>query len=318
MATKDPTTPWKLGLFVVIAGALVMLTAIYFGAAGLRQKHVSYASFFDEPVQGLDIGSPILFRGVRVGQVSDIDLAPDHRHVQVTIALYTQKLIGLGITDGKGGMKVPPELRVQLISQGITGLKVMQLDFFDVATSPAPKLPFPTPERTIATTPSTLKTIEASVTGAVERVPEIADAMVRVAANADHVLASIEQAAIGDRLSATLTQATSTMATVEKAVKDAQIGTLSKRASATLARVDALLTRSDSLMARLDGDTGVLASMRRASDKIGDAASDTPVVVDELTSTLRELREAAVSFQRLTDALERDPDMLLKGRGEGE
>ena len=95
--------------------------------AGPRRSGGTFAAvaYFDESVQGLDVGSPVKFRGVTVGDVSDITIAPDHRHVQVTSDIYVDALRRLGI----GRARAPPKggsstrcLRMQLVSAGITGV----------------------------------------------------------------------------------------------------------------------------------------------------------------------------------------------------
>ena len=71
-----PTNHWKLGLFVVLGFVLALCTVVFLGARSLHKDSVSYKTYFDESVQGLEIGSPIKFRGVTIGNVSAIDIAP--------------------------------------------------------------------------------------------------------------------------------------------------------------------------------------------------------------------------------------------------
>ena len=78
------TNHWKLGLFVVVGALSIIATVVYFGGRTLRKETVSYKTYFDESVQGLEIGSPVKFRGVSIGSVAQIDLAGDKRHVEVT------------------------------------------------------------------------------------------------------------------------------------------------------------------------------------------------------------------------------------------
>lgn len=142
---STPINHWKLGLFVVVGFVLAACTVVFLGARSLKKQSVEYKTYFDESVQGLEVGSPIKFRGVIIGNVSAIDVAPDHRHVAVTSALTVQDLSDLGLSKGAGKttkIRIPIDLRVQLASQGITGVKFLQIDFFDVKDNPPPVLPF--------------------------------------------------------------------------------------------------------------------------------------------------------------------------------
>src|ERR1700682_3734844 len=97
-----PTNHWKLGLFVVVGFVVAIGRALARGARSLQKETVSYRSFFDESVQGLDVGSPVKFRGGTVGSVSVIDIAPDHRLVAVTCQLEVSQLNDLGLSAIRG------------------------------------------------------------------------------------------------------------------------------------------------------------------------------------------------------------------------
>lgn len=317
MAT--PTNHWKLGLFVVVGLVVALAAVVYFGAESLRKEHVSYQTYFDESVQGLDVGAPVFFRGVRVGQVSAVGVAPDGRHVAVTLALFTRNLRRLGLGEGRGRetrIAVPSDLRVQLAHQGITGLKAVQLDFFDPTYNPPPVLRFETPERYIPSAKSTFERLEATVVHAFDRFPQVADALLDVAARTNRILDEFEQAHLPRQMQASLGELDQTLAAFRKAIGDAEVGEVSAQARASMDGLDRTVQRLDAVLARLDGERGLLASAQRATDAVGDAASTAPALGDEVTVTLREIQEAAESFRELTEALERDPDMLLRGRRE--
>ena len=82
-----PSNHFKVGLFVLLAVAATLGAAIALGAASAGRKTVSYHTFFNESVQGLDLGSPVRYRGVIIGKVAAIEIAPDHRHVDVLAEL---------------------------------------------------------------------------------------------------------------------------------------------------------------------------------------------------------------------------------------
>src|SRR6185369_17506218 len=110
------TNHWKLGLFVVLGLVALIASLFWIGAQRFSRDAFDAVAFFDESVQGLDVGSPVKFRGVTVGTVADITIAPDHRHVQVTSDIYVDAIKRLGLGDHaprKGEEFINPLLRVQ-------------------------------------------------------------------------------------------------------------------------------------------------------------------------------------------------------------
>jgi paraquat-inducible protein B len=72
MSTR--ANPIVIGAFVVGAVALVVLALLVWGGMGLFRTKLDYVMFFDSAVTGLTKGAPVLFRGVKVGEVRDIQL----------------------------------------------------------------------------------------------------------------------------------------------------------------------------------------------------------------------------------------------------
>jgi hypothetical protein len=64
----------------------------------------------------------------------------------------------------------------------------------------------------------------------------------------------------------------------------------------------------------LGGEHGLLMSVQRASDGMGDVAASARESGPELADTMRDVRETMGSVRQLADTLELDSDMLLKGR----
>jgi phospholipid/cholesterol/gamma-HCH transport system substrate-binding protein len=315
-----PTNHWKLGLFVVLGFVLALCTVVFLGARSLHKDSVKYKTYFDESVQGLEVGSPIKFRGVTIGNVSAIDIAPDGRHVGVTSELTLTDLAELGIAEGKGAnarIRVPPELRVQLASQGITGVKFLQIDFFVIADNPPPVLPFPVPENYIPAAVSTMKNLEDAVVKAVDRVPEITDNLVTISKQVSTLLASVEDKKLPDKAEKTLMHFDSVLTSLQATIKALDAGKLSKDAQGAIANANVMIKHADGLLARIDGDKGLVASAQRTSDAFGDMATavNASGLSQTFEETLRDIQEFTAAFQRVADAIERDPDMLVKGVG---
>jgi phospholipid/cholesterol/gamma-HCH transport system substrate-binding protein len=311
------TNRWKLGMFVLLGMGLALAAIVLLGARNFNEKTVTYLTFFDESVQGLDAGSPVKFRGVTIGRVATIDVAPDHRHVQVELDLSVEQLESLNLGSLRHPERGFPErskLRVQLAQTGITGVKFVLIDFFEgQAIAPRP-LPFRAPPNTIPSTPSTMKNLEDSVVRAADQFPEIATAVLGTIARVNVLLDGVEQQGLAARAGATLDAANATMGELRTQVEALRMAELSEHAERDLVQLEQTLKGVDRLVARLDAEDGVMQNAERATNSLNEVARGAQAVGPELELTLREVRAAARSIRRFADTLERDPDMLLKGR----
>jgi phospholipid/cholesterol/gamma-HCH transport system substrate-binding protein len=311
---STPTNHWKLGLFVVVGFVLVLLTMVFFGARSLKKTVVYYHTYFDESVQGLEVGSAVRFRGVTIGAVSAIDIAEDRRLVGVTSALAVKDLTKLGLSEGKGRqlrIGVPTDLRAQLTSQGITGVKFVQIDFFTVSDNPRPELPFDEPENYIPAAVSTMKSLEDSIVRTINRFPELAESLLKITTQINRLLGDFKSTPA--TIATVLQHANSMLGTIQGAVKDVDAHRLSADAQQALVGLAGTLARANGVIAKLDGDKGLVTSAQRATGAIGDVALGARGLGLELSETLRDVQEMTASIQRVADALARDPDMLLKG-----
>ena len=66
-----------IGAFVVGAMALLVVLLVVMGSGSWRADRDDVVMVFDGSVKGLNRGAPVAFRGVQIGQVTDIDLIFD-------------------------------------------------------------------------------------------------------------------------------------------------------------------------------------------------------------------------------------------------
>lgn len=317
MAT--PTNHWKLGLFVVVSVLIGMGVLVFLGARTLAKDTVSYVSYFDESVQGLELGSPVKFRGVTIGRVSLIDIASDGRHVEVTLEVIVQQLERLNldkITEEGVGLFLHPDLRVQLTSTGLTGVKFILIDFLDSRTNPRPKLPFKVPRNYIPPAHSTMKNIEDSLVRTAQTFPVLAERLLVTLDKVGVIVDDIHGKGLPEKAIGTLDQTTRSMQELERQLSALEAGKLSSQAQQNLTSVNVSLTKMNALLDHMQSDKGLLASAVRTSNSLGDLARNANTLSPQTEDTLREIRGAAQSIRKLANALEREPDMLIKGRAE--
>src|SRR4030095_7463580 len=134
-------SPTMSGAFVVGAIVLVVAGALLFGGGKFFQEKLPYVLFFDSSVEGLNVGGPVIFRGVQVGQVTEISAIADPQTFDVRIRVIIELVRGV-VKVGAEGQRfkdqrqaymglVQKGLRATLRMQSfVTGLLFVALDFF--------------------------------------------------------------------------------------------------------------------------------------------------------------------------------------------
>ena len=141
-------SPFKIGLFTLICLALIVGAAVWLKAAFLFQNTKIYATYFSVSVKGLEKDAVVNYKGVPVGRVYDMEIAPDGRLIEVLMKL-------------KADFRVDNTICAQLHEQGLTGLRYLEID-----TAPedidqlTPKITFPPKYPYIRSYPSELDLLE--------------------------------------------------------------------------------------------------------------------------------------------------------------
>ena len=142
MAADNHPNYAKIGFFILAGVALVVGTLIYLGGFGAAQHEFIAETHFSYPVSGLDVGSAVNFRGVRVGSVrrisfvgaeyDDIGNPYDRRQIYVELAL-DKRLFRFGgkedhVNEALARL-VERGLHATVSSSGVTGLSKIELNF---------------------------------------------------------------------------------------------------------------------------------------------------------------------------------------------
>lgn len=289
------TNHWKLGLFVLIAILAAIGVTFWIGARRFERDSFKAISYFDESVQGLEVGSPVKWRGVTVGTVAEISVAPDGRQVQVTSDIYTDALQRLGLQQPReGGAFIDPNLRMQLASAGITGVRFLQTDFFDPGRYPPPELSFSPPWNYVPSTRSTLKSVEDSALDILNKFPDLEDDARAALADLRRTLASVDRASVwlqadDGSVNRLLVELRETSVELRRTLDEAALGKTS-------------------------------ASLRESADEVKSAAAQVSAAAGsfgdlryQVEDSLDALRRTLDAIQALAERLERDPSTLLRG-----
>ncbi len=137
-------SPFKIGLFALICLALIAGAAIWLKAAFWFQNTKIYATYFNVSVKGLQKDAVVNYRGVPVGRIFDVRIAPDGRLIEVLMKL-------------KADFRVDNTIAAQLREQGLTGMRYLEIGSAPEDTEQlTPKITFPTKYPFIQSYPSEL------------------------------------------------------------------------------------------------------------------------------------------------------------------
>ena len=293
----------RLGVFVVSGLVLAVAGALALGAARILERYVPLHCYFAESVQGLDKGSPISYRGVQLGRVSQVLMrqsneggttAMGHQAViEVVCDLYPEQLTRFGSAAPSEQeillairREVSQGLRVRVAWKDITGQKYLDLDYVDPAKSPPGALAFTPPGTYIPTAVET----------------KLADIQ-RDVANVTSRLAQVDYQGIAE-------DARSAVTTLRKAIEDLDAAGLGTRFGEAADSVRRLASNADlaSSLRRLDS---VLEKADAAAARIGEVASR-----PSLTAGLDDIAASAASLRRMTAQLEESIPRLTQSAEE--
>jgi len=305
---SQKANPTLVGAFVLGGIVLVVVALAMFGGGRFFTEKVTYVAFFDEPLSGLSVGARVNFRGVKVGEVRDIQvIVGEDLSVRIPVYLRLQR----GRIREAGGDVLPEDdliekliargLRAQLeVASLVTGQIQIQLDF-------APDQP-PEYTDTKLGIPE-MPTIRSSLAQIRETIESLS--IDELLANAQLLLSGLNDLVHSPDLKGSLhglNQGIKDLQSLITAAKD-QIDPLSNRFKGTLDEADVTLrSMQDTLaVAREVLDT--------AEDSLGVVGEESTLRY-ELERALDEVTSAARSVRVLADYLERNPDALLRGKAE--
>ncbi len=290
------------GLFVTIGVLIGVAGVIWLGASKYFQKGSMYATYFDESVQGLQADSVVKFRGVDIGTVRKIGVAPDQRLVEVVMKIEVQNFNVGGVV-------------AKLTLAGITGIVYVELDRKKPDEPSLVPTGFRPPHPVIPSAPSDIKQIEASINEVMKRIKEIdfagisAQMMKTTKAidglvNSDKMKGIVRDAGVAAGKLADASEKIDNFVaggSINEVVAEA--GKAVKDARAVIAQIKAEIEGMK--MAHTAGNVNRL--VEKASTKVDSTLTDV-----ELTAET--LKRAADSLEALIDRVNADPSLLIFSR----
>lgn len=341
-----------IGAFVVGAVALGVAGVLVFGSGKFLQDRIRYVMFFDGSLKGLQVGSPVVMNGVKIGEVTDIRVVSNPATLQfyspVYIEIEANKIRIVGEDNGVFGGLEPKNrhtllyrplmekgMKAQLVLQSfVTGQLWISLGYHPDKPIRLVGLVKDVPE--IPTVPTTLEEMQKTV----ENLP-----LKEIAGKLDNVITGINRIVNSPELQRTFVNMERTLGNVDRLAKhvDSQVeplsadvrqtmeaarGTLGEankalasaqgalaQAEKTLAFNEGVPARvADSLLATLASARSSLEDSRKALVEVRGLSSQSVYLGYEVSSTLKEMKSLSRSIRSLSDYLERHPESLIRGK----
>jgi paraquat-inducible protein B len=323
---SKPVNKTVIGIFVVGAIGLIVAAVLLLGSGRFFKDRPKYVTYFQGSVKGLSVGSPVVFRGVKVGTVTEIRMRFDPKNLDLQIPVYIElgegnlEIVGAKTTHDREIIKKKEQdlikhgFRAQLATQSfVTGQLMIALDFFPdtpinlVGADPEyPEIP---------SIPTTLQELQNKL----ETLPieETFKKMQNVADGIDKLVNSPEVTRI--------------LASAAQGIDDAtklihEVGQQVKPLASDISNAAEEMTKLATTTRRDLGD--VAHSLTKTSDEAGLAFNKAEVVLSNiehmtgevsplnytLTKTLKELEMTVLSLRVLVENLDQQPQSVVFGK----
>jgi phospholipid/cholesterol/gamma-HCH transport system substrate-binding protein len=295
MAKK--TSSFLVGIFVIIGVALLAGAIIWIGVTGYFQPGTNYVTYLDESVQGLQKDSVVKYRGVDVGRVEAIRIAPDNRLVAVIMKINMRGDLAKNTV-------------AQLASAGITGIMFVDLDYRKPdGPDLSPKITFPSEFPIIASKPSEYARIISGINEIISKLNAI-----DVKGISDQLQATVGDVGgffKGEKLQSILTRVNEASANLQSLTSkaDALLGKVKidgiiKETAATITQTKAAMTEAKGFIADLQNKLNAM--------KLPETMTRTRSVILEAQLISENLRRTTETLEKFSERIyERPPDLLF-------
>jgi phospholipid/cholesterol/gamma-HCH transport system substrate-binding protein len=290
MARK--TSKFLLGLFVTIGVLIGVAFVIWVGASKYFEKGTVYVTYFDESVQGLQTDSSVKYRGVDVGRVMGIRVAPDNRLVEVVMKIQLKEV-------------VMDDVVAQLKSAGITGIVFIELDRRE-GKEPVlgPSLSFESEYPVIPSRPSDIKQIMAGLEDLYERIKDVD--LHGISDQFKGAAQSVARFFTNPKLEETIQNLDMATASLDRIVRKVDALLADGKMDKVLTETRETLIDSRRLLATLNDEVKAMKLAEKA-EKVGQLSES----LDRLSGRLdQRSRRVSINTEHLLHSLQRASDQL--------
>ncbi|MFW5741307.1 MAG: MlaD family protein [Myxococcota bacterium] len=281
MTTKKQKV--KLGVFTVSSLGLLVAMAVGFLECSFDEKKRYYVVTPD--AQGVEIGSAVEIRGVRVGRVSGVELyEADDESVTVTLEVDSNVRV-----NGGAAAYFP--------FRGVTGLRTVNIRGGDGAKEPLP------PSSRIPWKETELEQLPDQATKLVARSLELMESAHDMMKNVERISGELDLSRVPhlmDKSDRLLTELTATTRQLEQVIAGTRepLRRTFGATEETIERVEEMSATADAVLVNMNRMIRQLEAAMRTND-------------EQVDATVRNLRLATENFRVLSRELRQRPNLLL-------
>jgi phospholipid/cholesterol/gamma-HCH transport system substrate-binding protein len=327
-----------IGAFVLGAIALIVAGVVVFGSGKLFASTKRFVMFFDSSVKGLDVGAPVIFEGVKIGEVVRIRLDFNPKDLTVVIPVYIEidpRLLNVpqnfqSILEEAGKAKKDflmhaliekKGLKAQLQLQSfVTGQLMVDLDFY-----PDKPLRLVGLEKKYDEIP-TIQTGFQELTKKLEELP-----LKEITANLNSSLAGISKVVNSPDFPASIASLNQALKDFDKLAKnvDALVVPLAASLEKTSDAARSAFVQAEKTLAMKEGVPGEIATgitdtlktarlaldeVQRTFANVDRVAAQNANLGYEISRTVEQITSLSRSLRVLTDYIEQHPEAFIKGK----
>jgi phospholipid/cholesterol/gamma-HCH transport system substrate-binding protein len=312
MARK--ASKFMIGLFVTVGVSIGLIAVIWIGAFKYFEKGATYVTFFNESVQGLQVDSAVKYRGVEVGRVEKIRVAPDSKLIEVVMKI-----------DLRGELE--REYVAQLKAAGITGIVFIELNRKEPGEpNLSPPITFASEYPMVASKPSDMSQIVSSVQVILEDLKKIDTAGISsqikstltvveaTVGNLNRVIGTVENALAKGKLEDLLMEVKNSLGKIQHLVSNAEDELQGLNLAKTGAHLETTTARIEKIVSSGEIEK-ILAEAHETVAKLNQVIEGldrrSVAVTNDIKVTSENLKRASESLEMLVERIYASPSDLL-------
>ena len=290
---------------MIAVGVVLIAGLLYISADTIGGDAILVETYIDESVQGLNVGSPVVYRGVNIGHVKEITFVPREYVLEPEsdeyqkFTRYVMVIMALNPAAFPGKYKDPQAfetmirnqiaggLRFKLTYQGITGIAFMEADYINPEREIPLSVPWVPKNIYVPSTTSLIRSFTQAIDDIFRRLEKM---------DIEAILAKME----------------TTLGSMDQAIQDAKI---SEVRESFVSLTNEIRQSNEKLQPFLEKAQTIPEDFNAAVEQFSSTMQRVEILLNEhepdLDKLLTDLKMLSQNFRHLSESLKQDPAQVL-------